>query len=146
MLFNDRRRQLGIVESGAEREELPFQGSSFVGESAEFVVGVALIDGGFDLGDRGLFGGVDHGCSEFVERCLRCRREWLGPVVESVGLVGDLGEFVVFDDVGPVFEDPVAPRFPAGVRDLQGFALLLDGELAVEQGFDDLALVGRGGG
>ena len=68
------------------------------------------------------------------------------PVGEGVVGVADAGEFGVFDDVGPVFEDPVA----AGVLGVggveEGLVDVGGGEVAGVDGVDDAGLVGWGGG
>ena len=70
VLLDDRSGQIGVIEGGAKGQELSFDRCPCVGEVSESVVGVVLVDRGFDLADGGFFGGVDHRRDHLVERSL----------------------------------------------------------------------------
>ena len=105
-------------------------------------VGESLVDGG----ERWRFWGVDAVGGELVEPVLHGRRDGCGPVGEGVVGVADAGEFGVFDDVGPVLEDPLASLVLGVGGVAEGLVDVGGVEFAVVDGGDDAGLVGWGGG
>ena len=57
--------------------------------------------------------------------------------------MGDLG---VFDDVGPVLEDPVAALALGGKGLFEALVDVVEGELAAGEGVDEATVIGRSGG
>ena len=51
----------------------------------------------------------------------------------------------MFDDVRPVFEDPVATCLLGAACCVEGVDLVCDGEVAAGDGVDDVTLIGWGG-
>ena len=58
----------------------------------------------------------------------------------------EAGEFGVFDDVGPVLEDPVTSAVLGGERVADGVVEVGGVQLAVVEGVEDAGLIWRGGG
>ena len=82
---------------------------------------------------------------DFVEELLCPCGEGRWPVAEWACVVDDGGEFVVFDDVGPVLQDPVLPGRLMGSGVLEGVDLVGDVHVRIcEEVVDDLALIGWG--
>ncbi len=126
--------------------EFPFEGLDLGGESLADAVGVALVEFGVDLGEGSGFGGVDAEGSHLGQQRLDVGVEGLWPPGEGVVLIAQGGELAVFDDVGPVLDDPVAAGLLGGV----GAAEAVDDssrlQVRVEQLVDEAALVRWCGG
>ena len=99
-----------------------------------------------ELGEGAGFGGVDGDGDELVVQLPCSGGEWDGPVVEGAVCLVEAGEFGVFDDVGPVLEDPVTSAVLGGERLADGVVEVGGVQLAGVEGVEDAGLIWRGGG
>ena len=118
---------IGVV--GGQRVELADLSAEWfevVFEASDLVDRVVRCDSSVEFGECAFFGRVDARAPYFVEERLGSLWERLRPVAERAGGVDDGGEFVVFDDVGPVLEDPVAAFSLLCPCELEGVDLVSD--------------------
>ncbi len=100
---------VGVGLFGAEGADAAGDGVELVVEGGDVMVWICGGDFGVEPVEGAGFGGVAAVGLELLEELLHPGCGWGRPVGEGVVSVVDAGEFGVFDDVWPVFEDPVAP-------------------------------------
>ena len=137
---------IGVVGGqGVELADLLADGFELLFEASDVMDGIVGGDGVVEFDEGAFFGCVDAASGDFVEELLCPCGEGRWPVAEWACVVDDGGEFLVFDDVGPVLQDPVLPGRLMGSGVLEGVDLVGDVDVRIcEEVVDDLALIGWG--